>query len=136
MLSCLHGNLAKRAWFASLYFLIFIFYNILYSPQHYRLWLWCSLYRYSKGSVIFSDTAGAIRNSSEGLVSMCYQNMERMRSPGKPVVQTRSCRQRKKPLLAVTVKCAKIMYLFKQSAAHDEERSEGHLIANSWADCC
>lgn len=57
---------------------------------------------------------------------MGYQNMERMRSPGKPVVQTRSSRQRKKPLLAVTVKRAKMTDFFKQpSARRDDEESSG-----------
>ena len=49
-----------------------------------------------------------------------------MREKGtpRPAWQTRSGRKRKKPLMAVTVKCAKTTDLFKQSAARDEDSSE------------
>ena len=46
-----------------------------------------------------------------------------MREKGtpRPAWQTRSGRKRKKPLMAVTVKCAKTTDLFKQSAARDDD---------------
>lgn len=51
---------------------------------------------------------------------MCYQTTDRKRKPAASYAD-KEWQKKKKPLLAVTVKCAKIMYLFKQSAAREEE---------------